>query len=240
MSILAKEKVIVALDFQTYEQAVSLVEKIGDALTVYKVGLELYLNTNGKIIDYLHDNGKKVFLDLKFNDIENTVLNACKFAFSRNVFIFNIHASVGSKTMKAVAQMAKEYGNKTKVIAVTVLTNLDSDDVSQMYDSQLSASDLAKRLGNLVYESGMDGVVCSSLEAASIKTSTSKDFITVCPGIRPAGSDVGDQKRINTPAKAIENGADYLVIGRPVTQAENPVEAAKLIVEEVVQALLGK
>ena len=215
----AKNRLIVALDYNNMEDAVKLTEKLGDKISIYKVGLESFLSTDGKLVDYLHEKGKKVFLDLKFHDITNTVKMACANAIRKKVFMFNIHCSNGTKTMKEVADLVKESGSKSLLIEVVL------------------------NLANLAKKSGMNGVVCSPQESKKIKEMAGKDFVTVCPGVRPKftlnadNKSNDDQTRIMTPSDAIKQGVDFLVVGRPITKAENPVKAAEMILEEISEAL---
>ena len=239
----AKERIFVALDYDNMEDAKRLVEKLGDNISMYKVGLESYLNTDGKLIDYLHEKGKKVFLDLKFHDITNTVKMACANAIRKKVFMFNIHCSNGSKTMKKVAELVKESGSESLLIGVTVLTNLGEEDLQEMFRSSMKLEEIVLNLANLAKKSGMNGVVCSSQESKKIKEMAGNDFITVCPGVRPKftlnadNKSNDDQTRIMTPYDAIKQGVDFLVVGRPITKAEDPVKAAEMILEEILEAL---
>ena len=239
----AKERIFVALDYDNMEDAKKLVEELGDNISMYKVGLESYLNTDGKLVDYLHEKGKKVFLDLKFHDITNTVKMACANAIKKNVFMFNIHCSNGSKTMKAVADLVKESNSKSLLIGVTILTNLGENDIFEMFKSDLKLEEIVLNLATLARNSGMHGIVCSPQEAKDVKKKLGKEFVTVCPGVRPKftlnadGKSDDDQTRIMTPADAIRQGVDFLVVGRPITKAENPLESAKLILEEISEAL---
>ena len=239
----AKERIFVALDYDNMEDAKKLVEELGDNISMYKVGLESYLNTDGKLVDYLHEKGKKVFLDLKFHDITNTVKMACANAIKKNVFMFNIHCSNGSKTMKEVAELVKENGSESLLIGVTVLTNLGEDDLQEMFRSSMKLEEVVFNLANLAKKSGMDGVVCSPQESRKIKEMLGSDFVTVCPGVRPKftlnadNKSNDDQTRIMTPFDAIKQGVDFLVVGRPITKAEDPVKATEMILEEISEAL---
>ena len=239
----AKDKLIVALDYNNMEDAKRLIEIIGDNVSIYKVGLESYLNTEGKLIDYLHEKGKKVFLDLKFHDIENTVKMACESAIRKKVFMFNIHCSNGSKTMSEVAKMVKNSNSESLLIGVTILTNLGQEDIEEIFKSNLKLEELILNMANIAKNSNMNGVVCSPHESKIIKEKLGSDFITVCPGVRPKftldskGNSNDDQNRIMTPYDAIKNKVDFIVIGRPITKSENPLQCTKLILEEISKAL---
>lgn len=219
-----KERLIVALDFPSLSEAEAMIKTLGDAVCYYKVGLELFLNTRGKILDILEKENKQIFLDLKFHDIPNTSAAAARFAASLPmVGMFNIHASGGAKMM---AESAAAKGAGQKLIAVTVLTSLDESDIKANFQSNLSPKELAVRLALLSKQAGCDGVVCSPREAAAIKEACGQNFITVCPGIRFADSSAGDQKRTLGPGDAVRGGADYLVMGRPITADKDPKAAA--------------
>lgn len=233
----AKDRMIIALDFSTMNEAIELVNKIGDGATFYKVGLELFLNSKGEIIEYLAKKGKKVFLDLKFHDIPNTTAMASVFAAKQNVFMFNVHASGGKKMMKKVVEESKKVNGDNLIIGVTILTSLSEEDIEETFNSKYSLKELALNLANLAKESGLDGVVCSPWEAMSIKEKCGKDFKTVCPGVRPQWAATNDQQRIMTPKDAIKNGCDFLVVGRPITKNENPLKAAKMVEEEIYQGM---
>lgn len=239
----AKNRLIVALDYNNMEDAVKLTERLGDKISIYKVGLESFLSTDGKLVDYLHEKGKKVFLDLKFHDITNTVKMACANAAVKNVFMFNIHCSNGSRTMKEVAELVKESGSESLLIGVTVLTNLGEEDLQEMFRSSMKLEEVVLNLANLAKKSGMNGVVCSSQESKKIKEMAGNDFVTVCPGVRPKftlnvdNRSNDDQTRIMTPFDAIKQGVDFLVVGRPITKAEDPVKATEMILEEISEAL---
>ncbi|MGL6098091.1 MAG: orotidine-5'-phosphate decarboxylase [Fusobacteriaceae bacterium] len=228
-----KERVIIALDYSDPKDAKDIVEKLGDEAVVYKVGLELFLNSKGEMIDYLVERGKKVFLDLKFHDIPNTATMASLFAAKEKCFMFNVHASGGKTMMSKVAKAVKEVNNEVKVIGVTVLTSFSEEEIKETFCSQLSLKDLALNWAKLSKESGLDGIVSSPWEAEKIKELCGKDFLTVCPGVRPKWSATNDQERIMTPSEAIKKGCDFLVIGRPITKHENPIEAFKMIINEI-------
>ena len=233
----ARDRLITALDFPTFDRAKALVEELGDAVTFYKVGMELFYGAGPDIIRYLKDKDKKVFLDLKLQDIPNTVAHSLAVLTRLGADIMNVHAVGGPKMMaegmKAVKEAAAELGRSApKLIAVTVLTSMD--------EAQWKPLNYAKPIGEevldlaaLTKESGLDGVVASPREAAGIREKCGKDFLIVTPGVRPAWAATNDQSRIATPAAAIGNGSTHLVVGRPITQAENKQEAVRKILEEM-------
>lgn len=227
-----QDRLIVALDFQTHEDAQRILDTLGSRVTFYKVGLELFLNTGGAIIDTLSRIGKKIFLDLKFHDIPNTTAAASKFvAGIPGVEIFNVHATGGFQMVRE-ASLAKRPGQI--LLAVTVLTSLDEQDLQTTFQNNNSILSFAKHLAKESHAAGADGVVCSAFEAASIKESCGANFLTVCPGIRiNNNSNLADQKRVLNPYEAIKNGADYLVVGRPITCAPDP----NIIVEEIFEGI---
>ena len=218
--------IIVALDYNNEDDAFAIIKQLDPSLCKLKVGKELFVATGPRFIEKLVAGGYKVFLDLKFHDIPNTVYNACKAASNLGVWMINVHASGSKEMLLAARNSIDEFGddnNKPLLIAVTMLTSMtqtDLDNINIQKDITEHTIDLAK----LSFECGLDGVVCSALEANKIKDVTNKKFLTVTPGIRLAESKADDQKRIMTPENALKNGADYLVIGRPITQATNPRE----------------
>lgn len=235
---MAKDRLIVALDVDTLEKAENLVDLLEGKIDIFKVGLELFLNTGGKAVEMIHNKGKRVFLDLKFHDITNTVTQAAHFAVKQNIFMFNVHAAGGSKMMAMVAEAAKtSCGKKPLAIAVTVLTNLNNQVVLDEMQSKLEIEDLAEHWAKLAQGAGLDGVVASPWELSKIKATCGRDFKVVCPGVRPAWAAVNDQERIMTPAQAISEGADFLVVGRPIIKAANPEEAAEKVLNEIEEAL---
>ncbi len=235
----AKEKLIVALDYNNIEDAKNVVEELEDSVSIYKVGLEIFLNTNGTIIDYLKSKNKKIFLDLKFHDITNTVKKACEYAIDKDILMFNIHVSNGSKTMNEISNLVIQKKSNTILLGVTMLTNLSVEDVNEIYNSNYkNDNDIVNNMAGIAKKSGMHGIVCSAKESKDIKEKYGYNFITVCPGIRPRFSVAGDQKRVMTPYEAILEGVDYLVIGRPITEHLNKKEAVKMICDEINEALL--
>ena len=232
----AKDKLIVALDFDTREKAVETIQRLEADVEIFKVGLELYLASRGKIVEYLQEKGKKVFLDLKFMDIPNTVAGAAREAAKMGVFMFNVHVPGGKQMMasarEAVEQVAAGGQQKPLLIGVTVLTSLDQNDLLQLGITQ-DIKELVIARAKLAKEAGLDGVVASPREAAEIKSTCGHEFLSVCPGVRPTWAAAGDQKRIMTPKDAINQGASYLVVGRPITGAADPAEAARKVLEEM-------
>jgi orotidine-5'-phosphate decarboxylase len=233
---LARRKLIVALDFDTREKAQNMINKLEDSIDIFKVGLELYLASRGKIVEYLHNKGKKVFLDLKFMDIPNTVAGAAREATKMGVFMFNVHTPGGRVMMEAarnaVEQVVTAGQQKPLLIGVTVLTSLDQNDLKQLGITQ-EVKELVIARAKLAKEAGLDGVVASPKEAGEIKKVCGDDFISVCPGVRPTWASMGDQKRVMTPKDAINQGASYLVVGRPITGGQDPAQNAIKVLEEM-------
>lgn len=233
------EKLIVAIDTDDFDKAKELIDKLEDSVDIFKVGLEQYVATRGKTVDYLKEKGKKIFLDLKFHDIPNTMKSAVKAAVRDNVWLITIHVS-DMEGMKQCAQIAKEEAErlnieKPLIVGVTVLTSLSNEDLQDI-GCNMTTEELAIKRAKLAKEAGIDGVVCSAKEVDKIVKECGEDFVTVCPGIRPETSEVGDQKRVVTPADAIKKGAHYLVVGRPITKSEDPKKSALDIVREIENA----
>ena len=212
-------ELITALDFPDVASAMSMVDAIGDGCLWYKVGKQLFTSEGPQIVRTLKERGKKVFLDLKYHDIPNTVAGAVRAAASIGADLCNVHASGGPAMLRAAAEAARDAG--IVCIAVTVLTSLDAEELRAVGISA-SPAEQVERLARLTQESGLAGVVCSALELPVIRKVCGKDFLTVVPGIRPAGSSADDQRRVMTPRMAAEAGADFIVVGRPITKAENP------------------
>ncbi|TKB50394.1 orotidine-5'-phosphate decarboxylase [Ferrimonas sediminicola] len=218
-------KVLIALDFNDAETALSFVSELDASQCRLKVGKELFTSFGPQFVQRLIDQGFDVFLDLKFHDIPNTVAKAVAAAADLGVWMVNVHAGGGSRMMKAAAEALKPYGDKAPLlIAVTMLTSMEEGELAEMGVTR-SAEEHVLSLARLAQASGLDGVVCSAREASLLKSELGKEFKLVTPGIRPAGSDKGDQKRVMTPAEAVAAGSDYLVIGRPITQADSPLQA---------------
>lgn len=224
LSIDASKAIIVALDFDDKDIANELVSKLDPKLCRLKVGKEMFTMFGPEWVKQLVAKGFDVFLDLKFHDIPNTVAKACAAAAKLGVWMINVHASGGASMMKAAREAIEPFGDKRPLItAVTILTSMDEQGYSDL-GYQRTISEQVLHFAELAKRSGMDGVVCSALEAELLSQKLGKDFKLVTPGIRPEGSAVGDQSRVMTPARAINAGASYLVIGRPITQAPDPLE----------------
>lgn len=234
---MADDRLIVALDVSTMDEVKAIVTSLGDSVSFYKVGMELFYAEGEKTIRYLQEQGKHVFLDLKLHDIPNTVAHGVSSLTYVGANLITIHGQGGPVMMKAAVQAARESAEKLgverpKLLAITVLTSFD-EEAWTATGGQLPISDQVIRLAKLAKECGMDGVVCSALEAKMIRQACGEDFLIVTPGIRPSFATTDDQKRIATPASALQDGASRLVIGRPITQAKEPREAVRLIIEEM-------
>ncbi|MCG9777975.1 orotidine-5'-phosphate decarboxylase [Photobacterium damselae] len=217
-------KVIVALDYDNQNDALAFVDRIEPGSCRLKVGKEMFTFYGPDFVRKLHDRGHSVFLDLKFHDIPNTCSKAVKAAAELGVWMVNVHASGGERMMTASREILEPYGkDRPLLIGVTVLTSMESSDLAGIGISR-SPQEQVMNLATLTKNSGLDGVVCSAQEASLLKSNLGQEFKLVTPGIRPAGSAAGDQRRVMTPMEAIAAGSDYLVIGRPITQAENPAQ----------------
>lgn len=230
---LSYSRIIVALDFASAEQAMEFVSVLKPEMCRLKVGKELFTIAGPDLVRQLVDKGFDVFLDLKFHDIPNTVGQACKAAASLGVWMLNLHALGGRNMMLEARNGIDSVPHSPKLIAVTILTSMAIEDLEEVGLHGDPESNVL-RLASLANDSGLDGVVCSSREVSKLRMTQGEDFCLVTPGIRPAGSDVGDQKRIMTPVKAVKAGSDYLVIGRPITQAADPVQTLQVINTELL------
>lgn len=227
--------VVVALDFDDAHKALSFAEQISPEDCRLKVGKEMFTYFGPEFVKTLVNQGFDVFLDLKFHDIPATTAKACLAAAQLGVWMVNVHCSGGTTMMRTAREMLNDNcAVPPLLIGVTVLTSMDDNDIQQI-GIQRNAGEQVIALAGLAQQAGLDGVVCSAQEASVLKSTYGSDFKLVTPGIRPAGSAVGDQKRIMTPVQAIQSGSDYLVIGRPVTQAANP----KQVLTEINQSLLA-
>lgn len=224
-------RVIVPLDVPTTDQAIALVDRLGDRSDFYKVGFELFTRAGPAVVQTLVDRGKRVFLDLKLHDIPNTVARAVSVASDLGVDLLTLHATGGPSMLSAAADART---GSLQLLGVTVLTSLTPDEMGTVWDREIrSVRDDVARLAVMSRDAGIDGVVASALEASWIRGQVGPDFLVVTPGIRPAGADAGDQNRVATPADAVRAGADYLVIGRPITRAPDPASAFDAISAEI-------
>ena len=227
-------KIIVALDYDNQQDAMFMAQCLDPQRCRLKVGKELFTIAGPELIKSLHQLGFEVFLDLKFHDIPNTVAKAVLAAAKLGVWMVNVHASGGVEMMRTtIDAMQTAEGRQPILIAVTVLTSMDADGLRETGINQ-SPAERVLDLAKLTQKSGLAGVVCSAQEAQLLKQQLGSEFILVTPGIRPAFASVGDQKRIMTPAQALQAGSDYLVIGRPITQADDPMQALELIEAEIL------
>ena len=213
--------IIVALDAKSQYDALTLAEQLDPALCRVKVGKELFTHEGPSVVKALHDKGFEVFLDLKFHDIPNITAQAVCAAADLGVWMVNVHASGGRKMMETCVQRLKAGNYSTQLIAVTVLTSMGREDLKAL-GLDIEPFEQVKRLAKLTQESGLDGVVCSAQEAKMLRETLGQDFALVTPGMRPVGFNADDQKRIVTPKQAMRDGSTHLVIGRPITQSENP------------------
>ncbi len=227
---MSKSPIIVALDYDSAEEALELVDRLHGAIDFFKVGKQLFTRTGPEIVRQLRGRGVEVFLDLKFHDIPETVRKAVRSCVDLEVRFLTIHTSGGSEMMKYALQGAE--GSKTEVLGVTVLTSMNEEAIREVGVNR-SISDQVLSLATLAVESGLKGLVCSPYEVKIIREKVSKTVTLVTPGIRGLGEEKGDQKRTLSAAEAIQKGSTYLVIGRPITQAQDPVEAAHQIITSI-------
>jgi len=226
-------EVIVALDYPSGDEALALVEQLGPPATFYKVGLELYTRCGPSFVESLTALGKRVFLDLKLHDIPNTVAGAARSAAELSVEFLTVHIAGGGSMLEAAAEAS---GPDTHILGVTLLTSLTPAELEVVWGREIrSIREEVGRLTDLAVECGLDGVVASALEASWIRNRVEQDFLVVTPGVRSAGGDVGDQKRVATPAEAVSAGSDYLVVGRPITQADDPAAAFTALLAELTE-----
>jgi orotidine-5'-phosphate decarboxylase len=225
-------KIIVALDYPQAAPALELVQRLEPSLCRLKVGKELFTIAGPQFVEQLQKRGFDVFLDLKFHDIPNTTAQACKAAASLGVWMVNVHALGGRRMMETAREALENVANRPQLIAVTVLTSMAQEDLHGI-GITASPAEMVSRLAGLAKDSGLDGVVCSAQEASALRQQCGKDFCLVTPGIRPANAAANDQSRIMTPRAALEAGSSYLVIGRPITQAADPLMALKEISQDI-------
>lgn len=224
----ADPKIIVALDYDNLAECEALISRLDPALCRLKVGKELFTACGPSVIDLIHRKGFQVFLDLKFHDIPATVGKAVKVAAGMGVWMVNVHASGGPRMLAAAAEALAASEGKTLLIGVTVLTSMEQPELAAVGVSG-TLDEQVLRLAGLVRDAGLDGVVCSAREASILKAAYGPEFVLVTPGIRPAGADAGDQRRIVTPGAALLAGSHYLVIGRPITQSPDPAARCREI-----------
>ncbi len=235
MSQTTNPRIVVALDYADAASALQLVERLDPALCRLKVGKELFTAAGPQLVEKLIAKNFGVFLDLKFHDIPTTVQKACEAASRLGVWMLNVHASGGTAMMQAAREGVAKSGRQPLLIAVTVLTSMNQAALKEIgVEDELQNQVL--RLASLTKQAGLDGVVCSAQEAQLLKKQLGADFCLVTPGIRPKTASLDDQTRVVTPAQAIGWGADYLVIGRPITQAADPLQALQAIDQELQQA----
>ncbi|MFA6212247.1 MAG: orotidine-5'-phosphate decarboxylase [Candidatus Obscuribacterales bacterium] len=242
-SLTAKDRLIVALDVSSEAEARALIEELREEVGVFKCGLELFTSCGTSLFALAREYGVKLFFDAKFHDIPNTVAQACRAAVNQSVDIFNLHATGGSAMMEAAAQAtaaayqellkAEPKASKPALIAVTILTSMKADTLSDELKVGLPLEKMVPYLAQLAKKSNLDGVVASAQEATAIRETCGDDFLIITPGIRPSWAEANDQARIVTPRDAIARGADYIVVGRPIVKAKDRVVAARKIVEEL-------
>lgn len=230
-----EDRLIVALDFPAAEPALALVERLGDRCRWVKVGLQLFCATGLPFVEQLHARGLRVFLDLKLHDIPNTVAGAVRSISSAGVDLLTVHGAGGREMLEAAAAEAGQHQNDPKLLAVTVLTSMDSAALAEV-GVDASAADQVLRLAELAVLSGVSGLVCSAEEVRALRDRLGPEVLLVVPGIRSAGAVTGDQRRVATAKTAIQAGASMLVVGRPITQAADPAAAFNALLEEISRA----
>jgi orotidine-5'-phosphate decarboxylase len=233
------DKLIVSLDFEDIVNALSLVDLIKDEAKFYKIGLQMYLKYGEKIISEIKKRDLKIFLDLKLNDIPNTVKEAVKVLISYSLEIINMHTLSGYDAMKEAKSIIVEKAPSTKIIGVTILTSLDDDNLKKL-GFELSSDKQTEKLSLLAKDAGLDGVVASAKDVRKIKEICGNPFLIICPGIRRETEKVDDQKRIATPYSAIKDGADYIVVGRPIIKSNSPKIEVLDIIKEINKGLLER
>lgn len=221
-------KIIVALDYPTADSAIALANKLDPARCRLKVGKELFTSSGTSVVEALNKQGFDIFLDLKYHDIPNTVAKACAVAANLGVWMLNVHTLGGGTMMAAAREAIGEASDRPILIGVTLLTSMDQQTFDQI-GLQGTITDTVLRLAKLADDNGLDGVVCSAQEAPQLRKQHGSEFHLITPGIRPVNSDQGDQHRTMTPAQALTSGSSYLVIGRPITGAADPMAALRVI-----------
>ncbi len=240
----AKDKLIVALDVETADRALELFDALRDSVGMFKIGMQLFTAAGPDMVRQIVSRGGRIFLDLKYHDIPNTVASAAIEATRLGVSIFNVHAAGGYEMMRRTADAVSETALRENIarptaIAVTLLTSADQETLRRIGIND-EPQTIVRRLALLAHDSGLDGIVASPQETKIIReTVPQRDFVIVTPGIRPAGGSSHDQRRVMTAGEAIRAGSDFLVVGRPVLTAQDPVQAARQIIDEIAEALSG-
>jgi orotidine-5'-phosphate decarboxylase len=227
-----RERLIVALDVSSAREALKIVASLVDSVQTYKVGMQLYTAEGPQMVRDLVGSGRKVFLDLKYHDIPNTVAAAVREAAKLGVSMLTVHASGGTKMLRAAVEAAREKDSGPQILAVSVLTSMDDQDLNEI-GVHGQVVDQVVWLASLALEAGCSGVVSSAREVKTLREKLGTDFLAITPGVRPAGTAHGDQARVTTPAEAIAAGATHIVVGRPIIEAANPAEAAAKILQEL-------
>ena len=226
------DRIIVPLDLPTLEGAIALLDQLPQ-VSFWKVGLELFVSAGPQILTILKERQKRIFLDLKFHDIPNTVAGACRSAKGYGVDLLTLHSTAGRKALKAALEALGAGELRPKLLAITLLTSINSRELALDLKIPLELPEYALQMALLAKESGLDGAVCSPQEVGQLRQVCGDDFLLICPGVRPSWAAAGDQSRVMTPAQAMKAGADYLVIGRPITAAGDPGEAWERICQEL-------
>jgi len=233
MNVLSRDRLILALDVDSQERAKAIVEKLSEFMGVFKVGPRLFTRCGPKIIDLIKERNSKVFYDAKFYDIPSVVKKAAQASAEMGVDMLTLHTLGGSEMMKAAVEGIRSENSKVKVLGVTLLTSLSSRILKEELGIKKNLNEEIIHLAGLARKAGLDGVVTSAWELEQLRRNFGSDFILVVPGIRPPGSGKNEQRRISTPKEAIEKGADFLVVGRPILNSKDPVETAKRILKEM-------
>lgn len=229
---MTNDRVIVPLDVSSLEEAIALLERLPQ-VTFWKVGLELFVGAGPIILQVLKERQKRIFLDLKFHDIPNTVAGACRSAAKYGVDLLTLHATGGRIALQQAVNAISDADHPPKLLAISLLTSINSRELAFDLKIPLELPEYVLQMAILAKESGIDGAVCSPQEVTQLRQVCGDDFLLVCPGVRPTWAESGDQRRVMTPAAAIKAGANYLVIGRPITAASDPVEAWEKICQEL-------
>lgn len=238
----AVDKLVLPLDVNTMEEAKLLVKELKDYVGVFKVGLQLFTSVGPDILKMIQDEGKEIFFDGKFHDIPNTVAKASACLVRHNITFFNLHITGGSKMISTTLKLARETARscglpKPTVLGVTILTSFGQRTLTEELLINKNIDEYVTQLAKVAKKSGLDGIIASATDVPRIKKECGEDFIILCPAIRPTWSVVNDQIRVVTPRDAIKAGVDYLVVGRPITSAKDKVSAAKLVIDEMEEAL---